>query len=294
MQPTLPNSASVDYAVCPYLGVSDDSGTALNYPSACNYCYHANPVAAIRRPYQTKYCLGGEFQKCLVFKTSGNQPLPNEIGEPRMGEKRSSFRVWLISALIVLLAIATLVVWKNSSKIFSSPPREQEINVLVLQTITQIFVQTQLEDGQTSEPTLTQTPSPSPTILSASPNPTPFAPHQLEVPFGTNPMFVIHRVQTGESYIRFMEEFNTTKEAIVAVNYGNEPVLWADSLLIIPIDVSDATGLPAFSAFQVTDLNLTVEILADNQGLDLDLLERYNSLPDGYIFSEGEWVLIPH
>ena len=73
-----------------------------------------------------------------------------------------------------------------------------------------------------------------------------------------------------------------------------EPTLWADSLLVIPVGVTDATGLPAFTVYQVVEQKLTVEQLALNQGADLATLKQYNALPDGYIFTEGEWVLIPH
>ncbi|MCE5206765.1 MAG: hypothetical protein LLG42_00470 [Chloroflexi bacterium] len=175
----------------------------------------------------------------------------------------------------------------------NSPQNEQELNVQALQTITQMAHLTQTGIAQASVPSLTPEPTSSFTEIPATPYPTSFPPHTLEVPFGVDPRFVIHKVQVGESFMRFMQDYNTTKEAIVAVNYAYDSVLWADSILIIPVDVTDATGLPSFSAYQVTDLNQTVEMLADNQGVDLGLLKKFNALPEGYIFSEGEWVLLP-
>jgi hypothetical protein len=294
MQPTFNETAAKNNSVCPFLGVSDDPGTALSYPSVSNYCHHAMPIEPVRRTHQANFCLGGTYEKCRVFKTEGKQPLPPEIRESGYRTSRRIPRFLLLSSLVVILVFAFFIIDSRGSNLLNSHQNEEDLNFQALQTITQIAQSTQTGIARTSAPSSTPEPSPTPTELPATPSPTSFPPHQLEIPFGFNPRFVIHKVLAGESYMRFMQDYNTTREAIVAVNYGSDSFLWEDSILIIPIDVTDATGLPSFTAYQVNEPNITVEKLAIDQGADLSLLVRYNDLPAGYLFSVGEWVLIPH
>lgn len=293
MQPKLPDITAKNNSVCPFLGVSDDPGTALSFLSASNYCHHAKPISPIRRAHQARFCLGDSYEKCQVFKTQGSQPLPPEIGEPKYSVHPNLRRVLLLSSLFVILAAAIIVLDVTGTSSTNSKQIEQEINFQALQTITQMAQLTQMGIVQTPEPSLTPEPSPTVAEITPTPFPTGFVPHQLEVPFGSNPKFVIHKVQAGENFMRFMQNYNTSKAAIVAVNFGFDSILWADSILIIPIDITDATGLPAFTTFQVAEPNMTANKIAADQGADLGLLVKYNDLPAGYVFSVGEWVLIP-
>jgi LysM repeat protein len=294
MQPSLPDSFSNSDSVCPFLGVSDDPGTALSFPSASNLCYHAKPIASVKLAHQAAYCLVSRHEKCPVFKTAGDKPLPIEIKELKVRiHRRTPILALIIGAVVILLAVF-LALQASGVSLFNSNPQEEDVNLQAFQTITQMVGQTQTAMALTSLPTPTPQPSPTGTDLPATPVPTSFPPHELEVPFGSNPRFVIHTVQAGESYMRFIQDYNTTREAILAVNYGNAPTLWAGSLLIIPFDTLDATGIPAFTAYQITEQHLTVEALAANQQADVDIIRKYNALPAGYIFTPGEWVLIPH
>ena len=294
MQPSLPKFSARNSSFCPYLGVSDDPGTALNFPSASNFCYHAKPIAAVKHAHQAGYCLVSRYEECPVYKTAGDKPLPREFKEQNVRIQRRIPILAVIIGVVVILAALFIALQAGGISLFNANPGEEEINLQALQTVTQMVAQTQTVLAQTARPTQTLQPTPTITELPATPIPTSFPPHELEVPFGSSPRFVIHTVQAGESYMRFMQDYNTTREAILAVNYGNAPTLWAGSLLIIPMDTLDATGIPAFTAVQVTDQHLTVEALAADQEADVDLIRKYNALPAGYIFTPGEWVLIPH
>src|ERR1035437_1932483 len=65
--------------VCPYLGLLQDSQTALSFPSGSNLCYHANPIASPSMEYQRLVCLNGRRHTlCPVFTRSELAPLPPE------------------------------------------------------------------------------------------------------------------------------------------------------------------------------------------------------------------------
>lgn len=291
MQFNLPDSGEKKGNLCPFLGLSDDPGTALAYPSVGNCCHHAKPVASVRNGMQARYCLLPGYVKCPVYLRSDLQPLPPDfIGEGRLS---SGMRKWVVGGvlLVTILVLAFVIVQSNAASFIWKKKPTPDANSQVLLTVTAIIRNTQM--AATIQPSPTTTATEFPTLMVPSPAPTSIPMHELEMPIGTNPPFVIHRVQAGESFIRFEEDYSTTKAAILAVNYGMESSLWANSIIIIPVGVTDVTGLPAFLPYQVTEANLTVEQLALNAGADLATLKQYNALPDGYVFSEGEWVLIP-
>lgn len=291
MQMKLPEDGTRSDQVCPYLGLSDDPGTALAYPSTSNCCHHAKPVESVRGSHQEKVCLTNGYSQCPVYLRPELIPLPLEFQVHHSSVNRAKRRWWILLILVIVLVAVFLIAQPGLFNAAPLPAAEPDTDTQALQTITAIFAGTQTAVIQTPVPTQAEKITPTVTMTHI---PTPSPVHELEMPIGKDPSFVIHRVQAGESYTRFMQDFQTTKEAILAVNYGVEPSLWADSLLVVPVGVTDATGLPAFTVYQVAEQNLTVEQLALNQGADLATLKQYNALPDGYVFTEGEWVLIPH
>jgi uncharacterized protein (DUF433 family) len=82
-------------------------------------------------------------------------------------------------------------------------------------------------------------------------------------------------------------------EAIQAVNYYLPSPLRVDWLIIVPINQTDAHGLPAFEAYAVK-VDVLVEMLAQQLSIDPASLKLYNGLGDGEILRSGEWVLVPH
>ncbi len=66
--------------VCPYLGLLQDSQTALSFPSGSNLCYHAKPLASPSMEYQRLVCLKArQHTLCPVFTRSELAPLPPEV-----------------------------------------------------------------------------------------------------------------------------------------------------------------------------------------------------------------------
>ena len=115
----------------------------------------------------------------------------------------------------------------------------------------------------------------------------------LDTPIGGEVKFIIHRVQEGEAIGQYTSRYNTTEAAIRAVNYNMPSVLFIDWLVVIPLGVTDASGLPAFQPIQMETGGLSVEMFARQLGVDLEKINLYNDFDPGRILQPGEWVLIP-
>jgi hypothetical protein len=121
-------------------------------------------------------------------------------------------------------------------------------------------------------------------------------PSQLEVPIGTDYKFVIHKVQTGESFESLAAKYNTSAEAIVAVNHGQGPTAWVDALLIIPLGFTDTTKLPGFVIYQVKpeQRGISVENMAKSLRVNPLDLKYYNGWTDpGDRPLVGDLLLVP-
>lgn len=285
--------------ICPYLGIPDDSETALSYPSIWNCCFHAKPVVSPKMEHQRNYCLTSNHTTCTVFLKKEVRPLPVELRSGHDGSVKRNKPIWIvIPALLIILAVLLLVATQVFNKEWINFPRLSLPFVTPTQTVT---VQTELPTVSPTKTTIIPTALPmSPTVLpslsttTVEITPTSASMHQLETPIGVEYKFVIHLVRKGESFPMLAGTYNTTIDAIRAVNFDMPHSLWADSILIIPVGMSSVEGLPAFSAYMVDEKGLTIEDLARKLSVDPTLLKQYNALPDGYLLSSGEWLLIPH
>jgi hypothetical protein len=115
----------------------------------------------------------------------------------------------------------------------------------------------------------------------------------LDTPIGSKYKFIIHKVVKGESLQLYAEKYGTTIETIRAVNYHLPIPLWEDWLIIIPISITDAQGLPSFEAYMVSEEGLTIAELARKLSTDPIELKYYNALSETYRSSSGDCLLIP-
>ena len=270
--------------VCPSLGLSDDSETSFSYPSPENHCFRAIPISALKLEYQRKYCLSGNHTECELFRgEAGRSPKHFSGAAHRSGRGSPTYRKLLLG-LFILLGGAAGIAWLVLSRpggILNPPP---VINSEVPPTVS-------IENTKTPPPD-TATPSPSFTIV--MPTPTMLVVHALDVPIGTLNPLVIHRVSEGENLSSLARTYNTTNEAITALNYNLfYPPLWIDAVIVIPLNQVNVNDLPLFQAYQVTE-SIALRNLAANFSVDIEMLKVYNQVDSEYVFNVGEWVLIPH
>ncbi len=275
--------------ICPHLGLPSDPQTAMDYPSSQNYCHHAKPPVAPGAPHQRRFCLEASYVQCKLYAAKSAKPMPAAfLTEPIITRKQPSVLRWVLLALILLVVIA-VAVWL--ALIWALPAAPARTPTVLQSDLTAPATAAAAQ----ASATLTQTPRPSPTVEpSSTPTPTPQPPHLLETPLGTERQFLLHRVLNGESLISMAGIYYTSVDAIRAVNYSLPGMLWANSVLIIPFNQMDVTGVAPMTAYAISADGITVQALALEQGVSLDALCALNDLPSNYLFHSGEWVILPH
>ena len=95
---------------CPYLGLHDDSSTALAYASPWNYCFRATPPASLQTSYQSEACLCREYIHCTIYTSNKWGRLPRSLrGRLRLSTPKNQFMQTLVRLIILLLLIAILI-----------------------------------------------------------------------------------------------------------------------------------------------------------------------------------------
>lgn len=288
--------------ICPFLGISSDSQTAMAYPSTQNYCSHVTPSAAPGTDYQREVCLKSAHIQCQLYAAKSAKRMPteflaDELDKPR---KHTPALRWLILGL-TLLAVIAAAIWTVLSGALVAAPIVQPSNrtASAAASVTQAnatFTWTP-PPSPTARPSSTHTPQPSPTAkhsVTSTPTPTPQFPHLLETPIGSVRQFLVHRMLDGEGLIYLADKYHTSMEAIRAVNFNIPSSLWVNSVLVIPLNQLDVAGVAPMTAYAISSDGITVKTLALAQGIKLDVLCTLNDLPSNYLFHTGEWVILPH
>lgn len=294
---------------CPYLGLHDDPRTSLAYPSVWNYCYRANPPASVIPSHQVTTCLKREYVNCPVYLAEVGQLLPSGLrGRLKVPARRvrgktrkSNHAVWIV----LLAALLILTVWLGTRFLPKSPPLSTPSLVA---TSTEIPTSTaragwtnpaQIVTINATTPTHRPSQTPQKTVLPALPTLTLFpmlipgtCGHALDIPFGTGPQFVIHRVAGGENLELFALKYQTTQEAIRALNFSLPVPVWSDWIIVIPIGTSDMRGIPSFELYQASGQAMTLDELARQLGADALSMQKYNAFDDT-CRTFVNWLLVP-
>jgi hypothetical protein len=324
----MPNTPPVP-ETCPYLGLHDDSATSLAYPSHWNYCYRARPPASVSISHQDAACLSRKHVDCPVYLAERERALPSDLrgsstvpvrhAGRQTGKLRRAVWIILLAALLLLT-----VWWFWGRQFFPLPVRPiptpslaavstelplptAPVNAVwtnpalfipsLARTSTPRASQTSAGTvSPSSTPTETRIPSRTPTKTITPTSPATLPPgtcgHSLETQFGTNIKFVIHRVVTGDNMDIFISKYQTSLDAILAVNFSLHVPLWADSIMVIPVGLTDTRGVPAFEPYQASGETISLEALAQRLNTDAQSLRKYNAFDDS-CKTFINWLLIP-
>ena len=287
---------------CPYLGLKFDPKSWVGYPSPINYCHRVKPLAVPKFEHQREYCLSNNYSQCPIIQVGPGQRMPKTIRST--ANKGSSLKkIIFIEVLVGLLIIAIIlgaIFWKQILLGFEQIARQQPSvtqTSFILETSTPT-IRTSPTSTVTNTPTLEDTPTPTQTLVPPTktpgfPTPTIEPPDlALETPIGQEPQFIIHAVVPGESLEMYAREYNTTVEAIRAVNFNLPSFLPLDWFVVIPLNTVDVSGIPPFEPYEVQQ-SVSVEVLADLLSVDLTDLRLYNLIPMNYTLNPGEWLLVP-
>lgn len=317
---------------CPFLGLPDDRSTSLAYASPWNYCYHAAPPASIHVSHQDETCLCPHYTQCAVYLSAKSEPLPSPLrGRLRVGilkyrpvgKQSRSVLFFLLAAFIALTIflgqeflfarerenIASIDTTSNYLP-SNNPPNQSRTGLpnSQLQTtlaVTNIFtglVSSVPIQGttdslspdvplQTSESSSTRFPAASRTsALTATPEGT--CGHALDVPFGKDSKFVVHRVVSGENLTLYAGQYHTSTNAILAVNYHLPMPVWEDWIIVIPVDTLDVSEVPPFEPYQAIGTRISLGELAKQLNTDPQSLYKHNAFEGACKIFSG-WLLVP-
>jgi len=290
---------------CPHLGLKHDPSTSYFYPSCGHICHHAKGLSTPKLGYQQSTCLTPDYFHCPIYNSPVEIKMPKSMREPKVRQKRN-YQAWftiLLIIVIILAVVASLIFHETLFFHFSRvliPARQQTqraepISLFIIPT-------TEITPSLTQTPTATVTLAPTSTATSTPtpPQPTPSptitgepAVLALNTPIGQNVKFIILRVNAGEALGQFANRYNTTEDAIRGVNFKLPSVLYVDRILVIPMDVTDISGFPAFEAYQIRRESILVEALAEQLAVAPDDLYMYNDIQPGRVLTPGEWILVP-
>ncbi|MDD2923189.1 MAG: LysM peptidoglycan-binding domain-containing protein, partial [Anaerolineales bacterium] len=118
----------------------------------------------------------------------------------------------------------------------------------------------------------------------------------LDMPIGDYYKFVIHKAKDGERLEDFAQKYNTTVEAILAINYHLTNPVWADMLFVVPVGFSNTEELPIFVVYQVKgeERGISADSLARKLRANPFDLKYYNNiLAEGERPLVGDLILVP-
>jgi len=305
----------------------DDSATSLAYPSNWNYCYRARPPASVSISHQELACLSRKHVDCPVYLAEREGKLPSSLrGHSTVPVRRvrgqagkSKRTVWIV-LLAALLLLAAWWAWERgffplpaqpipTSSLAAVLTEVPSPTVSVAWTNPALFVPTQARTstprasqtpaGSVSPPgtpTLTPIPSRTPTKTVTPTSPPTLPPgacgHPLDAQFGAEVKFVIHRVAGGDSMDLFISKYQTSLDAILAVNFSLHIPLWAEAIIVIPVGRTDTRGIPPFEPYQASGESLSLDALAQKLNTDAQSLQKYNAFDDS-CKTFINWLLIP-
>lgn len=280
---------------CPYIGLLGDPATFSDFPAQMNACHHLNPVSTPNLYHQRSFCLSPTFVDCPIYQNERGTRMPKAFQYQSLGfSNRGKKLILYIGLGVIGLALAfSLLIdakWPPSSSA-TNPPGETQYAPTLIETAVQISQ----EEGEANLPQITPTPTElMPTATQAPPTPTPEPQNlALDSPIGKEYQFIIHRVAEGETLQIFADQYNTSVEAITAVNYELISPLWIGWVVIIPMNTTDVSNLPAFEAYMIQQQSIALRGLADQLSASLEEIALYNNINVEYVLTEGEWLLIP-
>lgn len=297
-------------SICPYLGIKDDLETSYAFPSEWNNCHHCKPVISVKLEHQRDYCLSEKYNLCPVYVEKSSQPLPRNLRNQEKIQSSSWRFIWIVVLVIFLLILLT-------TNIGYIPDLDGSIRRLFTtvqgtwpKEIPGVLTFPSTPITSTLKPTPYATPNkylfsvtapfttPMPVVptslkieLEATPTITRI-PRNLETLIGIHHIFIIHRVTQGESLSLLAFNNGTTEAAITSVNYQLSTPLWVHQIVIIPVNRTDVSDLPPFTAYRVGE-DIKLITLADLLNVDPELLQYYNDLESSDQLHKGEWLVIP-
>ena len=277
-------------SACPNLGLKHDPDSYRSYESVQNYCYHCKSAAPIIFLHQKNYCVTENHINCRVYKEPERCEFPVELkGNSAPDNTGRLDWKWIVigTVVILLLLFVGFVVFSGASiqddKLdfsLKSPSAQTETQIINPTAYVNLSTENNLVGVFEGTTGLPKDPYPSATIsvdITAT----------LEIY-----SLVIHQVQEGESLVVLAQEYDTTPDAIIDINYGLPTPIWAGWALVIPKGNDNTESLPYFEVFFLAQ-DIGLDDFSTQRNCNREELKRYNDNISGEMIMGGQWVLIP-
>ena len=280
--------------ICPHLGMAEDPQTCLAYPSEWNLCQRARPAAAVRLEHQRAACLLPVHTACPVYQSEQAKSLPAHLRKPR--SMPGSRKMALLVVVVALIGFGLWAAWRsnpgmallvqdNLPSFNSTQPASPRASNLATFAIPPSPAAPQVSAQKTFPP-----PVPSP-IRDATSVPLKNCGYALEDRIELEGrVLTLHQVAYGESMDMLALNYETSIQAIQALNYFLPSPLWANVVIVIPIGSTDVSDLPIFEPALVAEPVVSQDTLAQQlSATAVDLV--YNNL-DAECPAYTGWVLV--
>ncbi|MFC2042527.1 LysM peptidoglycan-binding domain-containing protein [Chloroflexota bacterium] len=116
----------------------------------------------------------------------------------------------------------------------------------------------------------------------------------FETPFGPNQSYVLHIVNDGESYSNIAEMYDTSTEVLEESNISSESTILLSGMIILVLPgVHEIQETQKFTIIFV-DRRSELKALADKYQVNLEDIQKHNSLSNKNWIPAGRWLIIPH
>ena len=278
---------------CPHLGLIHDAASHMNFPSVANQCLNCKKTRSPSFAHQQSYCLSKTYVDCVLVQSNRRIAMPIEIS----GLAAYPYKMFgFTSILVVLILTAVFFLYRNpawSGNLWGFTPAAAPV--------TNLSTPMAPLASPTDWKTVSET-APLPAAVGLTPLPSeitmPFvSPHGFEVtkiPSGSDQVYLIHIVTQGETLDMIAANYTTTVQAIIAVNYELTPPVWVDYPIVIPLNTTDAAGLPSFTVYIVEEhQTISSKALAEILAVSAADLEFYNVCNADCQFVRGDVLLVP-
>ena len=296
------SESSAHISPCPYLGLQSDPRTSLAYSSIWNFCYRTKQPSSVTPAHQTTTCLTAAFESCPVYRSDPPVSLPVDLHGSVKSRSRSitsqtRMRIVLLAVLLVFVVVGIYRMGSLTGGPISSAetsPASGDVPLVGSASSSASATDDQIEAVVATVSRVSVT-SPVVRLTGTQGVLLPAAQvcgHQLDVPFGGDVKFVLHRVAYGENLTRFAILYRTTEQAIIDINYDLPIPIWADRVVVIPVSVENVSGLPLFVSYQQVPAAISMTDLARKLKSDSTAIQKYNAFDELCTMYSG-WLIVP-
>ena len=295
--PGTPPSSDSPNRRCPHLGLRDDPETALGFSSNWNYCHNVKPITIPNLDHQQTTCLTTKHTLCPAFHAEQKKTLPKDLRMRKLRGGHRKARLFGYVGLILFFLIASgsgLIFFGYWNPVWLDKlPVSEWINRTVPgRTATDVPIMETETPEKIIRETVTVPAKNTASSTQTEPVFTNSCAYPLETPIGTKGQFLIHRVAHGENMILLAEHYQTTAEVMDTVNYFLPSPLWAEQVIVIPLNTTETDGLTSLKPVFIDKDDISLDELAESLSISLPDLLALNQ-QDLSCRSFHGWILIP-